>query len=69
MKPSLLIVFSVLLATGCAQPGPRPSSPPGVAMVAVTDEAYVDRVERLARTRGVDIYWVNPPLKLVAKAN
>jgi hypothetical protein len=38
-------------------------------MVAVTDEAYVNRVERLARLRGVDIYWVNPPLKLVAKAN
>jgi len=26
-----------------------------------TDAAYVSRVEAMARRRGVDVHWVNPP--------
>jgi hypothetical protein len=31
------------------------------------DEAYMARVEEYARRRGIDLQWVNPPRKIVAK--
>lgn len=31
----------------------------------VVDSQYVSYVERTARTRGVDVKWVNPPLRRV----
>lgn len=30
------------------------------------DAQYIARVERLARTRGVQVYWIHPPVKRVA---
>lgn len=32
-----------------------------------SDELYMARVEALARRRGIDVTWVNPPRKIVAK--
>ena len=34
-----------------------------------TDEAYVSRVEKMARDRGIDVTWVHPPRKTVAKGS
>lgn len=31
------------------------------------DDAYMARVEAYARRRGIDLTWVNPPRKIVAK--
>ena len=31
------------------------------------DEMYMARVESYARRRGIDLQWVNPPRKIVAK--
>lgn len=31
------------------------------------DELYMARVEAAARRRGIDLTWVNPPRKIVAK--
>jgi hypothetical protein len=31
------------------------------------DEAYMARVEAIARRRGIGLTWVNPPRKIVAK--
>jgi hypothetical protein len=31
------------------------------------DELYMARVEAYARRRGIDLTWVNPPRKIVAK--
>jgi len=33
------------------------------------DEAYMERVEILARRRGVGVHWVNPPTKIIAKGD
>lgn len=30
------------------------------------DAQYIARVERLARIRGVQVYWIHPPVKAVA---
>ncbi|MFC5576544.1 hypothetical protein ACFPOA_00780 [Lysobacter niabensis] len=32
-----------------------------------SDDAYMARVEAYARRRGIDLTWVNPPKKIVAK--
>ena len=32
----------------------------------VSDSEYIAQVERLARIRGVQVQWVNPPVKRVA---
>jgi len=31
------------------------------------DRAYMARVEEAARRRGIDLQWVNPPRRIVAK--
>jgi hypothetical protein len=31
------------------------------------DELYMARVEEAARRRGIDLQWVNPPRRIVAK--
>lgn len=58
----------VLLAGGCATTGSErmaPLGPSSGARVASTEEdtAYMDRVERQARARGIGITWVHPPTK------
>lgn len=39
----------------------------GSGPTVVTDDAYVDYVERVARRRGIDLQWVNMPTKRIAK--
>lgn len=62
------------LLSACATTGQQASSPPPPAAPAAkpatmyapritADEAYVQKVEALARIRGVDVRWVNKPVK------
>ena len=72
MKYSLGIALgaTVVLLAGCtgtqetvrqAQPNYREGS-------IVTDQAYVDRVESIARQRGINVTWVHPPKRRVGGA-
>jgi hypothetical protein len=56
--PFATIVASMLLAA-CASSAP-PRTPPKAGILS-TDLEYVAVVERTARSRGVDVRWVNPP--------
>lgn len=35
----------------------------------VQDVVYVEQVERMARSRGVSVHWVNPPIRRVPVAD
>ncbi|MEZ0472067.1 hypothetical protein [Luteimonas salinilitoris] len=45
-----------------AAPGPQPTQ-----KIFERDAAYIAYVERTARMRGIDVRWVNPPVKRVAR--
>ena len=48
---------------GVSRAAPPVESRPG----AITnDGAYIARVEQVARRRGIEVQWVNPPTKRVA---
>lgn len=55
----LAITATAALAVGCASGGS--SSLATKSSAQSVDQAYVARVEALARHRGVDVHWVNPP--------
>ncbi|GAB3089519.1 hypothetical protein [Lysobacter terrae] len=62
---------SVVALAACASSGGTTSAP-GVQKTYVetrmsNDELYMARVEAAARRRGIDLTWVNPPRKIVAK--
>lgn len=64
----VLVVATVVLAAGCASTGDTRMSqaaPPARASTASIeqDTAYIDRVERQARARGIGLTWINPPVK------
>lgn len=59
-------IAAALLAAGCATTEPRmaaaraaPDS--GSDATVVQNQAYVQRVEAMASSRGVGVVWVNPP--------
>jgi hypothetical protein len=60
---------SVVLLAACASSGattgyvPQKTHP---QTRLAQDEAYMAHVEALARRRGIDLTWVNPPQKIVA---
>jgi hypothetical protein len=62
---------SVICLAACASSGGTTSYVPKAQDVAHsnvrTDDAYMARVEFLARRRGIHLTWVNPPTKIVAK--
>ena len=65
---------SALLLVACAstaeQSGYTSQSQKTYAQTRIeTDEAYVAKVEAMARRRGVGVTWVNPPRKIVAKGD
>lgn len=66
-----VLSVSMLGLAACASSG-------GTTSYNATDEQYVEtrldndrlymaRVEEAARRRGIDLQWVNPPRKIVAK--
>lgn len=58
MLVSTLVAASALLA-GCATTPATPTEQ--VSGRFYVDGAYVQAVERAARTRGVGVHWINPP--------
>lgn len=53
-------------AAGCATTAESTAQVPRAASGAHTieqDYAYMQRVEDVARSRGIDVNWVNPPSK------
>jgi len=74
MKASVrmaVLSLSILGLAACASmeerstyvPSPEPDS------IMDNDEAYMAAVERIARRRGIDLVWVNPPRKQVASTD
>ena len=56
----LLAISAVaVLAVGCASNGSTALATKSSAQAV--DQIYVSRVEALARHRGVEVHWVNPP--------
>jgi len=64
MKTMLRMVALSLVATGlaaCASMDDQSARvSPQVAPIDV-DQAYITRVEEIARRRGLEVQWVNPP--------
>ncbi|WP_411834418.1 hypothetical protein [Pseudoxanthomonas mexicana] len=62
-----LPVLSVLLLPACAgtqqMARSTPAAQPQNQTVITTDGAYIAYVERIAKRRGIQVNWVNPPLK------
>jgi hypothetical protein len=62
---------SVLLLAACASTGEQTGYAGPAKQYPQTrldnDELYMARVEAYARRRGIDLTWVNPPRKIVAK--
>lgn len=54
----LALAGTVVLASGCATTG---DSYTAKRSDMRSDRAYMAKVEAIARRRGVDIEWVNPP--------
>jgi len=63
MKAALGIAFlslSIVAMAGCTSMQPRAEAAPQ-AQALTAEELYIARVEQIARRRGIDITWVNPP--------
>lgn len=56
----LAFAFGLLMLTACASNGGS-SLARSEAKDTDIDSRYVSRVDALARDRGVDVIWVNPP--------
>ena len=73
MKAALRIAIAaspLLLLGACATTddmagGPEPMRVVASDTVFVTDQAYIDTVNYLAKRRGTRVVWVNPPKKRV----
>lgn len=52
---------------GGAGYGAAPAGPQSSQEMFERDAAYMAYVERTARMRGIDVRWVNPPIKRVAR--
>jgi hypothetical protein len=66
-----VLTVSILGLAACASSGATTSYNEPAKQYQDTrmdsDEAYMARVEAYARRRGIDLTWVNPPKKIVAK--
>jgi hypothetical protein len=66
-----VLTVSMLGLAACASSGGTTSYNEPAKQYQATrmssDEAYMARVEAYARRRGIDLTWVNPPKKVVAK--
>lgn len=71
LRCSIALATAALLA-GCAHQGTMRHQPVAAAQAADyrQDGAYIQAVETRARVRGVEVHWVNPPLRrMVASAD
>lgn len=70
MKASVrmaVLSLSILGLAACASTGEKSAyvPPPRADSIMDNDEIYMATVERIARRRGIDLVWVNPPRKQV----
>ena len=67
----VLVAIPVLALAACASSGGMASkaSPHHNPSRQVTDAEYMALVERKALSRGVDVHWVQPPLKRVVASD
>ena len=73
MNPLLrccIATATLVLLAGCAHQGTMRHQPALAAPGAThqPDGAYIHAVEAKARVRGVDVHWVNPPVKRMVAA-
>lgn len=72
-RQTTLLCVPLLLVACAGSAGLTKSSSPAVTPQAIhdasitTDEQYVAEVERIAKRRGVDVVWVNPPSRHLNK--
>ncbi|TDK32667.1 hypothetical protein [Luteimonas terrae] len=65
-------VLSACTLAACVSQSPRTAQAPAAPRIheapprIVTDSAYVARVGREARRRGLALEWINPPLRQTA---
>lgn len=66
-----ILSLSVVGLAACASTGPTSATayvaPPPASAAMDVDEAYIARVQQIARRRGVEVVWVNMPRKPAAK--
>lgn len=67
---AVLVASATLALSACASSGGMASAPgPAAGMQhgerILTDGAYVAAVEQVARNRGVQVQWVNPPQRRI----
>lgn len=60
-----LVGLAACTGTGSKSAHVAPVKVEGVQGGLVVDAEYIARVERLARIRGVQVQWINPPRKRV----
>lgn len=72
-RAAILSLSALLGLAACAGMRERPSAafvpPQRAPSILTSDEAYMARVESIARRRGIEVIWVNVPRKRVARQN
>ena len=59
--------LALMLLTACASTGTAYEKAPMQDESVVTDNVYVATVDYIAKQRGTEVMWVNPPKKRVAE--
>lgn len=61
LSRAAIVLLSVAGLAACATTDQTAEVSPGTRTI-VTDEAYIGAVEQIARRRGIEVMWVNPPI-------
>ncbi|NUS39196.1 MAG: hypothetical protein HOQ02_09260 [Lysobacter sp.] len=61
-----VLAVSVVVLAGCASQNKMARA---TVPHDIDDQAYIAQVEQTARTRGVEVRWINPPQKRVPDAS
>lgn len=64
---AVLLLLSVALSACASMDAQTARASPGSVVDQSDDQAYVARVEQLARQRGITVVWIHPPGKSTDK--
>lgn len=56
-----VVVSACGLLAACASTGGAASAPPPEQRTLTAEQQYIAYVERIAKRRGIQLTWVNPP--------
>ncbi|CAN7419323.1 hypothetical protein LJR143_002454 [Pseudoxanthomonas sp. LjRoot143] len=56
-----VVVSTCGLLAACASTGGAASAPPPEQRTLTAEQQYIAYVERIAKRRGIQLTWVNPP--------